>query len=158
MDIIYQPLESHQHQQFLAWRGRGDAYTLEILQKELQHLEQGTQEIFVATDDGQLVGTVQLVFSQDDLLTEFADGAESAYVQALEVNPEYRRQGIGKRLMEYLEAAARATNFKRLTLMVELDNGAAIGLYQALGYSEFKRSSWMWKGMKYSTVCLEKWL
>jgi ribosomal protein S18 acetylase RimI-like enzyme len=158
MGIIYQPLEPHQHQQFLDWRSRGDPYVLELLQKELLRLEFGTQRIFVASHDGQLIGTVQLVLSRLDLSLEFADGKENAYIQALEVNLEYRRQGIGKGLMERLEAAARAVNFKRLTLMVELDNTAAIGLYQALGYSEFKRSSWTWKGVKYPTSCLEKWL
>lgn len=156
MSIAYQTLEPHQYDPFLRWRGQDDAYTLEVLQQELLRLESGMQQIFVAVEKGQFIGTVQLVFVRPDLRLEFADSRDSAYIQALEVNPQRRRKGVARGLMAALESAARASNFKRLTLMVETDNEPAIRLYEALGYSEFERSSWTWKGVVYPTVCLEK--
>lgn len=60
--------------------------------------------------------------------------------------------------MDSLEEAARGSGFNKLTLMVELDNHVARTFYTALGYTEFKRSSWSWKGVEYPTICLEKHL
>ncbi len=154
--LSYGLLQPEQFGQFLAWRANGDAYTLEVLQKELRLFKSGKIQIFVALEDQTIIATVQLVFSRSDLKPDFADGKQSAYVQALEVKPAYRRKGVGQGLMLHLEAVARASGFKRLTLMVELDNQGAIGLYQALGYNEFKRAFWTWKGVDYPTICLEK--
>ena len=46
----------------------------------------------------------------------------------------YRRQGIGRALMEAAEAWAREVGVRKLELHVFPYNEAAIGLYEALGY------------------------
>lgn len=145
-------LQPIQVQAFLDWRSGGDAYTLEVLQLELRNFEAGENRIFVAVEKDQLIGTVQL----DLNAPQSAAGTKSAYIQALEVKPEYRRQGVAQTLMQHLEGVARGLGFTRLTLMVETDNRAAIGLYSCLGYSEYGRSFWSWKGVNFPTVCLEK--
>jgi RimJ/RimL family protein N-acetyltransferase len=46
----------------------------------------------------------------------------------------YRRQGIGRALMEAAESWARDVGVRKLELHVFPYNEAALGLYEALGY------------------------
>ncbi len=48
--------------------------------------------------------------------------------------PEYRRNGLGRRLMVVAEEHARQMAGETLTLEVRLTNTGAIGLYESLGY------------------------
>ena len=51
------------------------------------------------------------------------------------------RQGVGRRLMEAVEARAQEAGISRLELTVMVDNQPAISLYQALGYRVEGRKS-----------------
>jgi ribosomal protein S18 acetylase RimI-like enzyme len=55
-------------------------------------------------------------------------------VHDLAVLPAHRGRGIGRRLLETVEAAARAMGCCKVTLEVRDDNATAQGLYAALGY------------------------
>ncbi len=57
-----------------------------------------------------------------------------AYIQTLEVAPEHRRRGIGKRLLRHLEISARNAGAETVWLHVAEQNPSAIRLYQAHGY------------------------
>lgn len=57
------------------------------------------------------------------------DGALNFYIQDLIVEPEYRQLGIGKRLMDKVEAEIRSI----------AEDGATIGLFAAQGKEEFYR-------------------
>jgi ribosomal protein S18 acetylase RimI-like enzyme len=48
--------------------------------------------------------------------------------------PQFRRQGIGKRLIAQSLAAARATGLQRVELMVRENNTGAIALYRKVGF------------------------
>jgi GNAT superfamily N-acetyltransferase len=50
------------------------------------------------------------------------------------VDPNYRRQGIGRALMRHAEAWAKAQGYTQIGLQVFTTNQAAIDLYQQLGY------------------------
>lgn len=154
MRVAFQNLAARQYEQYTAWRSGGDQRMLEILRREIGLQQARRNQIFVATLDGQIVGTVQLVFSYPKM----ADGVESAYIQALEVAEEHRRRGIATGLLAYLEAAALELGYKRLTLLVEPDNTPAIRLYAGLGFCEFGQTSWTWQEMVIPALCLEKWL
>jgi ribosomal protein S18 acetylase RimI-like enzyme len=55
-------------------------------------------------------------------------------IHDLAVLPEYRGQGVGRRLLEAVEVAARASNCCKLTLEVRDDNTRARRLYEAFGF------------------------
>lgn len=55
-------------------------------------------------------------------------------VHDLAVLPDWRGQGIGRRLLRAAEAIARARGCCKLTLEVREDNPAALALYSRLGY------------------------
>jgi ribosomal-protein-alanine N-acetyltransferase len=62
-------------------------------------------------------------------------GAITAYVETLEVAPSERGGGVGRALLERLEAAAEEAGASGIGLHVDALNAAAIGLYEAAGYA-----------------------
>lgn len=85
--------------------------------------------------------TATWIAEEESALSGFAivewlkDGAAPvAYIETLEVAPEFRRQGIGAELLRRLEDSARAAGAQIVWLHVDADNAAAIRLYEAHGY------------------------
>ncbi|MCA8831852.1 GNAT family N-acetyltransferase [Hymenobacter pini] len=88
----------------------------------------GTTLLLVAENDGQLVGTVQLV------LATKPNGLHRAEVSKLLVHSSAQRRGIGRQLMLAVEKLARQHN--RSTLVLDTLQGAGSELlYQGLGYT-----------------------
>lgn len=58
-----------------------------------------------------------------------------AYIQTIEVHPASRRRGIAHELMRLLEDSARATGATAIWLHVDVENAAAIRLYENRGYA-----------------------
>ena len=56
------------------------------------------------------------------------------YISNIAVYPEYRGNGIGKILLEFIEENAIKTNSKKIILDVEAENKIAINLYDKLNY------------------------
>ncbi len=83
--------------------------------------------LFVARLDGRIVGTVQLVFAQQD------NGRHRAEIAKMLVHPDARRRGIARRLMEHAETVARARGMRLLMLDTET-GGEAEPLYRGLGF------------------------
>ncbi len=84
--------------------------------------------IFVARDEGRIVGSAQLTFAS------MPNGRHRAELQKLLVRRSHRRRGLGAALIPAVEAAALAHG---RTLIV-LDSGAtgnALGLYDRAGYT-----------------------
>jgi len=52
------------------------------------------------------------------------------------VNEEYRRNGIGSKLMTYLDSVANRNDVINITLEVRVSNEAAINLYKKYGFVE----------------------
>ncbi|MFO1090447.1 MAG: GNAT family N-acetyltransferase [Hyphomicrobiales bacterium] len=67
------------------------------------------------------------------------EGSRTARLYSLAVARRCRGQGIGARLMEAIEMAARARGVGRLTLEVKVDNRSALALYERRGYRVFGR-------------------
>jgi ribosomal-protein-alanine N-acetyltransferase len=61
-------------------------------------------------------------------------GIRTARLYSLAVAPEAAGQGIGRRLLAEVEAAARRQRMQRLRLEVRADNPRAIRLYKEAGY------------------------
>ncbi len=63
----------------------------------------------------------------------------SFLVNGLAVRAPYRRQGVGKRLLEWAIDQAKAGGFARLSANVWADNVAARGLFESQGFALQKR-------------------
>jgi ribosomal-protein-alanine N-acetyltransferase len=58
-----------------------------------------------------------------------------AYIATIEVLPEYRGRGIGAELLRRLEGSANAERAMEVWLHVDIENVAAVKLYERTGYS-----------------------
>jgi GNAT superfamily N-acetyltransferase len=68
--------------------------------------------------------------SDDDRLLDPA--TEPAHVRAMFVRPDWTRRGLGRRIIEECEAAARAEGFRQLNLVATLPG---VPLYRACGFT-----------------------
>jgi ribosomal protein S18 acetylase RimI-like enzyme len=84
-----------------------------------------TREVYVAEVEDQLVGFVVLVMR----------GSFVGYVQSLGVWPDWRGQGIGRRLMQYAEARVFSES-PNLFVCASSFNPGARRLYENLGYQQ----------------------
>ena len=64
---------------------------------------------------------------------------DEGYITNVAVDPEYRRLGIGRALIEELTKRARDKKLAFLTLEVRASNGAAIALYEKTGFEKVGR-------------------
>ncbi|KAL8176291.1 UNVERIFIED_CONTAM: N-acetyltransferase 14 [Gekko kuhli] len=88
------------------------------------------------------------VYDEDDICgcvaLEPRDGEpHTAELKRLAVNRWYRRSGVGRRLIRFLEAQARAQGFKCLVAQVSVVTKAAIGLFESSGYSVSSGRQWL---------------
>jgi ribosomal protein S18 acetylase RimI-like enzyme len=69
-----------------------------------------------------------------------------AFVDELYIEPEFRRRGLGRRAMEFLEERARALGVNAVHLEVDRGNDAAAELYRRAGYADqgrFLMTKWL---------------
>lgn len=88
-----------------------------------ESLKQSYSVFYVAECDGVIAGYVGVYHMADECdITNVA------------VSSLYRRRGIGRRLLETVEAYAARHEVRSVTLEVRESNTPAISLYEAMGY------------------------
>ena len=102
----------------------------------------GERPTWVAELGGEAVGMVSLELVDPD--PEVADGRELAAVTSLSVLASAARCGIGRALTVFAEEQARLRGVRVLTLNTRPTNGAAIALYEGLGYRRWKEQERSW--------------
>jgi len=63
-------------------------------------------------------------------------GETHAHLNLLAVDPRYRRRGVGRRMMEWLEESAVVAGIGEIGLEVRVSNPVARRFYRTLGYTE----------------------
>ncbi|MDP4021487.1 GNAT family N-acetyltransferase [Methylobacterium sp. NEAU 140] len=92
-------------------------------------IRSATMDVLVAlVEDALLVGAAVL---------ERRRGSRIARLASISVAPNRGGLGLGGRLLDAVEARARAAGCDRLRLEVRGDNGAGIRLYERRGYRRF---------------------
>lgn len=86
--------------------------------------------VFVAVRDAELLGNLVLLLRV---------GSPKARIYSVVVSPQARGLGIGNRLVEAAERAAKREGRNAVTLEVRADNAAACALYAKRGYVEARR-------------------
>lgn len=95
-----------------------------------------TPVVFVAEVAGQVVGFVELEFRS------YAPGCASSPVPFIEgwyVEPARQGNGIGRALIEAVEAHARTLGFREIASDVDLTNANGIAAHRALGFEAVER-------------------
>lgn len=100
----------------------------------LDRVEKQSGKIFVAENDGAIIGYVSVVIGGKPL--PYENYKKYAYIYDISVLPEYRRQGIGKKLMDATEDFAKAQSADHIILDVLAKNQMARGFYIKDGFRE----------------------
>ncbi len=114
----------------------------EVLRKFLASLDLGRAWIFC---DGETpVGYIVLTFGYS-----FEYHGRDSFIDELYIEPQYRRQGIGKRAMQFVEERARELGVNAIHLEVDQGNHSAEELYRRAGFddhSRFLMTKWLKPG------------
>jgi ribosomal protein S18 acetylase RimI-like enzyme len=116
----------------LEWGGEYSHYRL-LYQDAYQGVLRGEAIMWVAElESAGIVGQlfVQLLAKRGEL----ADGYKRAYLYGFRVKPIYRKQGIGSRMLNIVEADLSKRGFHWISLNVGKDNSLARRLYEKHGY------------------------
>jgi len=65
---------------------------------------------------------------------ELADGENRAYIYGFRIKPDYRRQGLGSRILQVAEQDLIERQYQYATLNVGRDNPLALRFYKRSGY------------------------
>jgi ribosomal protein S18 acetylase RimI-like enzyme len=106
------------------------------------HIRGPDSNVLTAWADGRLVGFA---------IMQFLD--EHAHLNLLAVEPGYRRFGVGRQLIEWLEKTARAGGIFAIKLEVRASNMGARRFYRALGYQDSKVLPGYYSGRE-AAVCM----
>lgn len=88
------------------------------------------QELIIVELDGKKVGTFQLTFIQ--YLTH--KGGLRAQVEAVRIHSDYRGQGIGSKMFEYIKEQAKQKGCNMIQLTTDKQRPEALRFYESLGY------------------------
>lgn len=97
----------------------------------LSNIEAGVTRILVAEEFDAIRGFAAFASTRDP----DEDPSKVAEIQAIYVEPEAWRKGIGKSLCKSVFADLRSANFSQVTLWVLRNNERAIGFYESMGFS-----------------------
>lgn len=103
----------------------------DIFKKKIEH---DPESILIAEEEGKIIGTVFIIYDP-----------WNAFIYHLDVHPDYRKKGVGTKLMEKAEEILKKRGMARPTLFVEEDNAKVIDFY--------KKRGWF---VLYKVFCLEK--
>ena len=93
---------------------------------------EGIETTVLAEIDGTAAG-----FACLRVIPSMSDNVPYAELTELYVDVTYRRQGIGRALMAYVETLARARGADEMLLLVSFNNPDGQAFYRALGYGDY---------------------
>src|SRR2546426_12499395 len=106
----------------------GEPVTSKAVQRRIDHAS-GIETLVVAEGDGQILGFASL------RLVPSLDSTPYAELSDLFVAQPYRRHGVGRRLLEFVEKRARERGADRLVPTTRLKNGGAQRFLRATGFA-----------------------
>ncbi|WP_344615897.1 GNAT family N-acetyltransferase [Dactylosporangium salmoneum] len=112
----------------------GDA---EMFADQLRRQAEGLGQLLVAWVGGLAVGVVYLRWEPADEPEIRRHLHAVPLLRHLEVHPEWRKRGVGSRLLREAEARLAGRGFRRVALGVAPDNFPAISLYRKQGYEKW---------------------
>ncbi len=137
--VTIRPCRSNECETILSlWKAADATPSITDNVEELKRLVRKNSELFlVAEHDGRLVGTVIGGW----------DGWRGN-IYRLAVLPEYRRQGIGKALIQEVERRLSAKGTKKLSILVEHEDALAASFWDSLEDIGYKRDPRMVRYVK----------
>jgi AraC family transcriptional regulator of adaptative response/methylated-DNA-[protein]-cysteine methyltransferase len=103
----------------------------EVQQKALKTIisDENIGDIYVATINEKVVAMVNILYTISTAL-----GTKVAIFEDFIVDRNYRNQGIGENLIDFVFEDLKAKNFSRITLLTDNDNLKAHKFYEKKGF------------------------
>lgn len=86
--------------------------------------------LLVCEDGGEVLATALVCFCQDVMF----DNQPFALVENVVVSADYKREGIGKSMMDFIEAICLEQGCSKIMLQTSSENRNARDFYTAMGY------------------------
>jgi len=103
-------------------------------QKWFNELVSGNRIVFVYTRNEEFIGEGALVFENGD--ADYTIPRQRVYLSRMIVKKEYRNQGIGRIIIDYLIEYAKQRGYQEMALGVDIDNYNAKHLYEITGFTD----------------------
>ena len=106
----------------------------ELADKFYNELLTGNRTTYIYTIDDEYVGEISFVKEMND--SDYTIPNQRIYVSRLIVKYEYRRQGIGRNLVDFITEKAKSQGYNEMSIGVDLDNYPALKLYMEAGFDK----------------------
>ena len=107
---------------------------IELAEKFYNELLTDNRTTYIYTIDNEFVGEISLVKEMND--SDYTIPNQRIYVSRLIVKYEYRRQGIGRKLIDFITEKAKSQDYTEMSIGVDLDNYPALKLYMESGFDK----------------------
>lgn len=94
------------------------------------------RQIYVLEKNKRFIAECDLVFSHNE--SGYTIENQRIYLSRLIVKREFRNQGLGQKLLEFVLNAAVRMHYSEITLGVDFDNAKAIHIYKKYGFEIFE--------------------
>lgn len=103
-------------------------------EKFKQQIIDGNRIVFVYEIDGEFIGEIAYVLDNND--PDYTIPNKRVYVSRLIVKKEYRNQGIGGILIDYIVNEIKNLGYSEISIGVDKDNETALHLYKKKGFDK----------------------
>ena len=104
----------------------------ELAKQFLAEMREGIRTTYIYRINGEYIGEISVVTDSGD--PQYTIPGRRLYVSRLIVKDEYRRQGIGKKLVDFITGKAKQDGYRELSIGVDLENYPALRLYIQEGF------------------------
>ncbi len=105
----------------------------ENAKKWYDELVEGKRIIFVYIENGEFIGEGALVLHNSD--PDYTIPGKRVYLSRMIVKAQYRNQGIGGIVLDFLINYAKELGFEEISVGVDIDNIVAKHLYEKKGFT-----------------------
>jgi len=107
-----------------------------------EQMRRGRRLMLIAEFDDDIIGQafIQFFIHRDELEKPIIPG----YLHAVRVKPPFRNRGIGTQMIRIAEQVMAHKGMNCSVIAVEIDNLAALRLYERLGYERFAEDDGAW--------------
>ncbi|MDE6709436.1 MAG: GNAT family N-acetyltransferase [Oscillospiraceae bacterium] len=98
-----------------------------------QEIESGNRVVYVYKQNGEFIGEIAYVFDMRD--NDYTIANQRIYISRLIVKKEWRGNGIGGILIDFIIEKIKDMGYKEVTIGVDKDNLAALHLYRKKGFT-----------------------
>ena len=98
-----------------------------------REIESGNRVVYICKYNGEFIGEIAIVFEMND--EDYTIPNQRVYISRLIVKTEYRNQGIGGILIDFIIKKVKDMGYKEASIGVDKDNTIAINLYRKKGFT-----------------------